>query len=365
MSLSDKYAKFDAIDYDAEDEEEKQAKAAEEAKRKKASNEAREKAAEARAKAAGLNGGSPLGVPPAPTKAAGAAGPNTMMEAGSALQPDDMTEEQRQAFANQYQQMFSRNRPKKDAYKFPETFEEQKAKADEADVLRLQGNQLFKKGALTEAAKLYEQSVLKFADWYADCFATDEEKAMVHAVKTPAHLNLALCSLRLGNYAHGVVHCTSALERVKENSNETNAKAYFRRGACHHAIGNLTEAKSDLSKALQLSPNDMEIRKEMSSLREREREYKGKEREIYTKSLAGAAGDGNGDGSAAAVEEEEEVVEGAEEPPEMGEEEAGNEVLRDISWHKVSLAGARDDYGVVVRDDGTAAVMARRCQGRR
>ena len=86
MSLSDKYAKFDAIDYDAEDEEEKQAKAAEEAKRKKASNEAREKAAEARAKAAGLNGGSPLGVPPAPTKAAGAAGPNTMMEAGSALQ---------------------------------------------------------------------------------------------------------------------------------------------------------------------------------------------------------------------------------------------------------------------------------------
>ncbi|MCZ2822858.1 MULTISPECIES: hydantoinase B/oxoprolinase family protein [unclassified Modestobacter] len=30
------------------------------------------------------------------------------------------------------------------------------------------------------------------------------------------------------------------------------------------------------------------------------------------------------------------------------------EVLRDIAWHKVSVAGARDDYGVVVRDDGTA-----------
>ena len=43
-----------------------------------------------------------------------------------------MTEEQRQAFADQYQQMFSRNRPKKDAYKFPETFEEQKAKAERA-----------------------------------------------------------------------------------------------------------------------------------------------------------------------------------------------------------------------------------------
>jgi N-methylhydantoinase B len=28
-------------------------------------------------------------------------------------------------------------------------------------------------------------------------------------------------------------------------------------------------------------------------------------------------------------------------------------VLRDIAWRKVSPAGARDDYGVVVRDDGS------------
>jgi N-methylhydantoinase B len=31
-----------------------------------------------------------------------------------------------------------------------------------------------------------------------------------------------------------------------------------------------------------------------------------------------------------------------------------DEVLRDIAWRKVSVTGARDDYGVVVRDDGTA-----------
>jgi N-methylhydantoinase B len=30
------------------------------------------------------------------------------------------------------------------------------------------------------------------------------------------------------------------------------------------------------------------------------------------------------------------------------------EVLRDIAWRKVSVAGARADYGVVVADDGTA-----------
>jgi N-methylhydantoinase B len=31
-----------------------------------------------------------------------------------------------------------------------------------------------------------------------------------------------------------------------------------------------------------------------------------------------------------------------------------DEVLRDIAWRKVSVAGAREDYGVVVKDDGTA-----------
>ena len=29
-------------------------------------------------------------------------------------------------------------------------------------------------------------------------------------------------------------------------------------------------------------------------------------------------------------------------------------MLRDIAWRKVSVQGARDDYGVVVKDDGTA-----------
>jgi N-methylhydantoinase B len=41
------------------------------------------------------------------------------------------------------------------------------------------------------------------------------------------------------------------------------------------------------------------------------------------------------------------------------------EVLRDIAWRKVSVEGARRDYGVVVRDDGTVddgATEARRAE---
>ncbi|MGZ4551593.1 MAG: hydantoinase B/oxoprolinase family protein, partial [Blastococcus sp.] len=35
-----------------------------------------------------------------------------------------------------------------------------------------------------------------------------------------------------------------------------------------------------------------------------------------------------------------------------------DEVLRDLAWRKVSITGARDDYGVVVTDDGTADAEA-------
>ena len=46
------------------------------------------------------------------------------------------------------------------------------------------------------------QSVLKFGDWFAAAWATDEEKEMVFAVKLPAHNNLANCSFRLGTHPH-------------------------------------------------------------------------------------------------------------------------------------------------------------------
>jgi N-methylhydantoinase B len=35
-----------------------------------------------------------------------------------------------------------------------------------------------------------------------------------------------------------------------------------------------------------------------------------------------------------------------------------DEVLRDIAWRKVSVQGAREDYGVVITDDGTADAEA-------
>ena len=62
---------------------------------------------------------------------------------------------------------------------FPSTYAEQAKKCDEAQTLKEEGNELYKQGDLLGAAKLYEQAVFKFAHWYADMFATDEERALV------------------------------------------------------------------------------------------------------------------------------------------------------------------------------------------
>ena len=216
-------------------------------------------------------------------------GPKPMLSSISDLDIDQMTDKQRQAVVDSYSKM---GRPQKAVYKFPETIEEQRVICEAADALRQRGNELFKAGETVEAAKLYEQAVLKFADWYADCFATDEEKALVHAVKLPAHLNLATCSYKLGNYAHAVVHATQVLHHEATNTAGVNAKALYRRGASHVELGNLSQAHADLKRALDLSPADSEVRRALARLKVRRAEYVAAQRDMTRRML-----DGVGDAS--------------------------------------------------------------------
>lgn len=146
-------------------------------------------------------------------------------------------------------------------YKLPETDEEVRTKANEANGLKERGNQLVEEGEYFEAAKLYEQAVLKF-DWYSETFATEHERAIVLPVKVPCHLNLAAMSLALGNYQHAITHCTQVLRHES-----SNAKALFRRGQCYMHSGHLEEAKADLLRARELLPNDTKLAEAMAKLK--------------------------------------------------------------------------------------------------
>ena len=197
-----------------------------------------------------------------------------------------MTEEETMKMIQERPELYGCCTAGRKPYKFPETEDEQGAKIAEADALRKRGNELYGKGELVEAAKLYEQAVLKFADWYAECFATDEDKARVHAVKLPCHLNLAACSMRLGNLQHAVVHCSQVVD-----NDASNAKALFRRGVCHTKLGNLNAARDDLRKAAELDPTSREVRAAAKELKEKRAEYAREAREIAGRMVQRAAGD--------------------------------------------------------------------------
>ena len=211
-----------------------------------------------------------------------------------------MTEEETMKMIQERPELYGCCTAGRKPYKFPETEDEQGAKIAEADALRKRGNELYGKGELVEAAKLYEQAVLKFADWYAECFATDEEKARVHAVKLPCHLNLAACSMRLGNLQHAVVHCSQVVD-----NDASNAKALFRRGVCHTKLGNLDAARDDLRRAAELDPTSREVRAAAKELKEKRAEYAREAREIAGRMVQRAAGDES--------DEEEAAEEAAEE----------------------------------------------------
>ena len=216
-----------------------------------------------------------------------------------------MTEEETMKMIQERPELYGCCTAGRKPYKFPETEDEQGAKIAEADALRKRGNELYGKGELVEAAKLYEQAVLKFADWYAECFATDEEKARVHAVKLPCHLNLAACSMRLGNLQHAVVHCSQVVD-----NDASNAKALFRRGVCHTKLGNLDAARDDLRKAAELDPTSREVRAAAKELKEKRAEYAREAREIAGRMVQRAAGD-ESEEEAAAEEAEAAAEDGA------------------------------------------------------
>jgi tetratricopeptide (TPR) repeat protein len=240
----------------------------------------------------------------------------------SSMNPENMTSEQREQFAETYAKVMNRNRAPKEAYKFPETLEEQRPICESANTLRLRGNELYKAGEITEAAKLYEQAVHMFSDWYVEHIATPEERKLVHAVKLPAHLNLAACSHKLGNHQHCVVHCGQVLELQPDN-----AKALFRRGACRIVLGDLDDAAADLKRASSVAPADHGIRKQLELLKKRRAEYAAKTREMMRKGLSGAGaasvGSVRAQGRVAAANGRDEV--GEDEEEDAGEEEGNAE----------------------------------------
>ncbi|XP_071690077.1 peptidyl-prolyl cis-trans isomerase FKBP42 [Rutidosis leptorrhynchoides] len=144
-----------------------------------------------------------------------------------------------------------------------------------ADRRRMDGNNLFKEDKLEEAMQQYEMAIAYMGDDFMfQLFGKYQDMAL--AVKTPCHLNIAACLIKLKRYDEAIAQCTIVLAE-----DQNNVKALFRRGKAKSELGQTDSAREDFLKARKFAPEDKAISKELRVLAEHDKIVYQKQKELY------------------------------------------------------------------------------------
>ncbi|PNY03269.1 peptidyl-prolyl cis-trans isomerase fkbp62-like protein [Trifolium pratense] len=146
-------------------------------------------------------------------------------------------------------------------------------KVEAAGKMKEDGNRLFKAGKYTKASKRYEKAV-KFIEY--DTSYTEEQKKTAKALKVACNLNNAACKLKLKDYKQAEKLCTKVLELES-----TNVKALYRRAQAYIQLADLDLAEFDIKKALEIDPDNREVKLEYKILKEKMKEINKKDAQFY------------------------------------------------------------------------------------
>ena len=140
------------------------------------------------------------------------------------------------------------------------------------------GNVAFKLDDLVGALARYDEGVAALVGHAA----ADAARPVLLSL----HTNRAMVQFKQGQFASVVIACNAAL-----TCDAGNVKALFRRGAAHHKLGALDEAKADLSRALALDGSNAAAAKELVDVQRKLKDRKENEKKAFsgafTKSLYG------------------------------------------------------------------------------
>ncbi|CAA3007346.1 peptidyl-prolyl cis-trans isomerase FKBP62-like [Olea europaea subsp. europaea] len=148
----------------------------------------------------------------------------------------------------------------------PEKIEAAGKKKDE-------GNALFKTGKYERASKRYEKAV-KLIEY--DSSFGEDEKQQAKLLKVTCNLNNAACKLKLKDYKEAVKLCTKVLEIESQN-----VKALYRRAQAYIHLVDLDLAELDIKKALEIDPDNRDVKLEYKVLKEKVKEYNRKDAQFY------------------------------------------------------------------------------------
>ncbi|KAG5027537.1 hypothetical protein JHK86_023451 [Glycine max] len=144
-------------------------------------------------------------------------------------------------------------------------------KLEAAGKKKEEGNVLFKAGKHARASKRYEKAV-KYIEY--DSSFGEEEKKQAKTLKVACNLNNAACKLKLKETTRKQKNCVLDLE-------STNVKALYRRAQAYMQLTDLDLAELDIKKALEIDPNNRDVKLEYRTLKEKVKANNRKEAQFY------------------------------------------------------------------------------------
>ncbi|KAL6646215.1 hypothetical protein ACP70R_017823 [Stipagrostis hirtigluma subsp. patula] len=151
-------------------------------------------------------------------------------------------------------------------------------KIEAAGKKKEEGNALFKSGNYSKASKRYEKAA-KFIEY--DSSFSEEEKKQSKQLKISCNLNNAACKLKLKDYKQAEKLCTKVLELDSQN-----VKALYRRVQAYIQLADLELAEADVKKALEIDPDNRDVKLEYKTLKEKIKEYNKKDAKFYSNMFA-------------------------------------------------------------------------------
>ncbi|XP_038561952.1 peptidyl-prolyl cis-trans isomerase FKBP4 isoform X2 [Micropterus salmoides] len=146
-------------------------------------------------------------------------------------------------------------------------------KLEQSSIVKEKGTQYFKEGKYKQASVQYKR-IVSWLEHESGLSEEDEKKAK--ALRLAAHLNLAMCFLKLQESNQALESCDKALEL-----DPSNEKALFRRGEALFGMKEFDRARDDFQQVIQLYPANKAAKSQVALCQKRLKEQHEKDKRIY------------------------------------------------------------------------------------
>ncbi|KAG5274634.1 hypothetical protein AALO_G00138450 [Alosa alosa] len=162
----------------------------------------------------------------------------------------------------------------KDFVKAKESWEmDLNEKLEQSVLVKQKGTHYFKACRYHQAVIQYQRIVC----WLEmECGVSKQQQQAIQDLLLVAHLNLALCYLRLQEYSHVIDNCNKVIEMDADNE-----KALYRRGEARLQRNEFSLAVKDFRHVLQVNPSNRAANSQITVCQRKMREHHEQDKKIY------------------------------------------------------------------------------------